>query len=342
MSNATRNGLLVMVCLVMGAAGAVGQQKLAQTGMKFLNVGMNARYTALGQGGTALETNSSAMFYNPASMGRQKETFSFSFGNTQWIADINHYYASLAFSPAEGDYGVFGVTIQSVDYGTIIATIRDPDPNGKGFFDAGDIPGLDIKPSALMLGVGYARAVSEKFSFGGNIKYVTQNLGTAVTDTGTGLVKVGNSLGVPAFDFGILYHTGFKSLSFGMTIRNFSREVRFVNENFQLPLIFKVGMAMNLMDLVDVDRETHSLLVTIDADHPRDFQEQVRVGGEYEFMKTIAVRAGYVSGTDEEGVSLGVGVRHELGSTPMQFDYAYTPFGILGNVHRFSFQFAVK
>ena len=53
------------------------QQKLAQTGMKFLNVSLDARTSAFGDAITSLETNSSAMFYNPASMA-----------NLESIADI--------------------------------------------------------------------------------------------------------------------------------------------------------------------------------------------------------------------------------------------------------------
>ncbi|NTU51351.1 MAG: carbohydrate binding family 9 domain-containing protein, partial [Candidatus Aminicenantes bacterium] len=41
-----------------------------------------------------------------------------------------------------------------------------------------DIPGLDVKPSGTVFGLGYARAISDKFSIGANIKYAMQNLGS--------------------------------------------------------------------------------------------------------------------------------------------------------------------
>ena len=80
--------------------------------------------------------------------------------------------------------------------------------------------------------------------------------------------------------------------------------------------------------------------MSIDAEHPRDFVEQVRFGGEYTFHNQISLRAGYVSPTDEQGISLGVGVRQPLSDTTIGVDYAYTSFGVFDKVHRFSLQFS--
>ena len=101
-------------------------------------------------------------------------------------------------------------------------------------------------------------------------------------------VKVSNTTSVFAFDFGILYKTGFKSLNFGMSIRNFAKEVMYQKEGFQLPLTFRVGLSMNVLDLTDAGPS--------DAQVPRwrstpniraTFAEQVRLGGEYMFMDIL-------------------------------------------------------
>ena len=54
---------------VFGQGQSLKRQKLAQTGMKFLSVSTDARISALGDAGTALEGNSALMFYNPAGLG---------------------------------------------------------------------------------------------------------------------------------------------------------------------------------------------------------------------------------------------------------------------------------
>jgi len=49
-------------------------------------------------------------------------------------------------------------------------------------------------------------------------------------------------------------------------------------------------------------------------------------------MNMLALRVGYVTSQDEYGLTAGFGV-HQFG---VSFDYAYTPFGVFGNVHRFT------
>jgi len=317
------------------------QQKLAQTGMKFLSVSLDARTSAFGDAITSVETNSTAMLYNPASMARLETIADVSLGSTQFIADIKYYNASAAFAPFEGDYGVFGINFLSVDYGELLATVRAN--NEQGFLDAGT-----FSPTAMSFGIGYAKSLSEKFSVGGNIKYVRQSLGTSViddvvTDPGLGYISgktEENKISGVAFDFGILYKTGYKSLNIGMSVRNFSRELKFKEEGFQLPLTFQLGASFNFADIMDVDKNEHSFLVSIDANHPRDYPEQVLVGVEYTFMNMISFRGGFSSPNDERDISAGIGLKKDIGGVDLGVDYAYTPFGIFNSVHRITMNFS--
>ena len=47
-------------------------------------------------------------------------------------------------------------------------------------------------------------------------------------------------------------------------------------------------------------------------------------------MKLISLRAGYVSGNDENSFTYGVGIS----SFGLAVDYAYTPFGVFNNVQQ--------
>ncbi len=332
----SRSILALLLLFGLVRLEARSDEKLAQTGMKFLNVAADPRAQALGEAFTAVEGNSSAMFVNPACMARLDGMTSVMVARASWIADINHNFGSIAFSPWGGDYGVLGVAVQLVDYGEVIRTIRDGTEGSSGFIDLGT-----FKPTGLMVGVGYARALSDKFSVGGNVKFVQQDLGETVNSIVNGeYIKAANKTNVFAFDFGILYRTGFKSLNFGMTVRNFSREVRYQDEGFQLPLTFKIGLSMDVLDLTGMDKEMHSFLVAVDAEHPRDFVEQLKIGGEYLFMKTLALRIGYVGPADEHSFSYGVGVQQSVEGIGLGVDYAYTPFGVFDSVHRFSVRFS--
>ncbi len=334
----------IIIALIMFLGESIGiaqQQKLAQTGMKFLVVSLDAKSSSLGQAVTSLETNSSAMFYNPAGMSRLENFASVSLGQTNYIADIKYMYGSIAFAPFDGDYGVIGFNLTSVDYGDFMGTIRAD--NEQGFLDVGT-----YSPTAFSFGVGYAKALSDKFSVGGGIKYVRQSLGESIVGNvvldnngnfASGKTET-NEANVLAFDFGILYKTGFKSLDFGMSVRNFSQEVVYKSEGFQLPLLFKIGISFNAMDLLDVDKKTHSLLLAIDASHPRDYQEQVAFGAEYTFLQLLSLRVGYESPTDEKGISAGLGLKHNFSGFDFAVDYAYTSFGIFNKVQQVSIHFA--
>jgi hypothetical protein len=259
-----------------------------------------------------------------------------SLGVNKWIADINYLYASASFQPFEASYGKFGFTVMSVDYGELQMTVVDGSTE-KGYRDVGF-----FRPTALALGVGYANALSEKFSIGGQIKWVNQSLGVSPmrNDPATGeLVKEDNSLATFAYDFGIFYKTGFKSLAFGMSVRNFSTEIKYKEEGFQLPLNFKIGVSMDLVDLVPSLAKQHSFLLAVDVAHPRDYPEQLYVGAEYNFMKWVYLRGGISFPNDEKEYNLGFGIRPNLEGLRLAIDYAYTPFGIFNSVHNFTVRF---
>lgn len=311
-------------------------KKLAQTGLKFLNVATDPRAVAMGEAVTSIEGGSTSMFFNPAGLARFTGTVNAAFGSTQWIAGINHVFASAAINTPDNDYGVFGLTFQSVDYGDIIRTVRAD--NADGFLDVGT-----FRPTALAVGLGYARALSDRFSIGGRASYVFQDLGDGFrsVDINGNPLKSENTIDVLSFDFGMFYKTGFKSLNFAMSVKNFSKEIKYQKEGFQLPLMFRIGVSINAMDFVSDSRDSDPLLLTVDATNSRDYPETINMGGEYVFLKTLAVRGGYMFGRDEQGFTAGLGVQQSLEGIGIGIDYAYTPFGIFGTVNRFAIQLSL-
>jgi len=323
--------ILSVIMLIFVAGNNYSQVKLAQSGFKFLSIGGDARAAAMGDAVTAVEGNSSSIFYNPAAMSRQQELFDVTFASTKWWADIQYLNAAITFAPEKGLYGVFGVSIASVDYGEFQRTSIGPDD---GALDIGT-----FSPTAMALGVSYARALSDKFSVGGNVKYVYQDYGGGHVVGGDYDNRETTSidLDVYSFDFGILYKTGYESLNFAMSIRNFSQEIAFYEESFQLPLTFKLGLSMNLLDLTELDSRTHSFLLAVDAEHPRDNKEMIHIGGEYTFLQILSLRAGYVTPqTSLAGMNYGVGLKYDISGINLGVDYSYTEFGDFDPIHRMS------
>lgn len=320
--------LLCCILLIMNFGYA--QKKLAQTGFQFLSVATDARGGALANAMTTLEVGSSSLFFNPAGIARMDGLIDMSATRNDWIADIVHNSFSFAISPAGGRYGVFGVSFTSVDYGDIEGTMVWG--NEQGYIDT-EI----MKPTAFAAGFGYAKALTDKFSVGGQLKYTGQQLGRSIVPVGKDSLTLKKNLAfATAFDFGTIYHTGFKSLAFGMSVRNFSNEIKFEKEGFQLPLTFRIGISMDVFDLVS-GLESQGLIVSVDASHPRSYPEQLMLGMEYNWYKLLYLRAGYVGNSDERDVTFGFGLR-KFGAV---IDYAYTPFGIFYNVQHFTIRFSI-
>ncbi len=326
-------GVLVLILNVRAA-----EPKLAQTGFQFLSVPTDARVAALGEAFTAMNGGAMSVFYNPAMMALSPAYMDFSLSYNKWIADIVHYSGSIAFRPSNGRYGTFAISMLSIDYGEFIGTAVD------GSVTSGYRDTKNFSPSAYSFGLGYAQQLSEQFAFGAHIKYTGQDLTSSLIPDPEGGENISKSYseGVLAFDFGTIYKTGFRSLAFGMSVRNFSEEVRFESEGFQLPLIFNIGISMDVADLFVAENSPHSLIFAADVNHPRAAPEQVMFGAEYMFMDIFALRAGYHSDVDERDVSFGTGISFDYGDRGgrIALDYAYTPFGVFDNVQRFSFNFA--
>jgi hypothetical protein len=298
--------------------------------MKFLSASTNPRAAAVGNAATTLEMGSASMFYNPAGMARMNTFGHFGAGNMQWIADINYLQSSLAFAPSDGKYGVFGVSMTYVDYGDLEGTIRAD--NDQGYEETGS-----FGPYAYAVGIGYAIPLTDRVSIGGGAKFVRQSLGESVM-TRAGATQ-SNSVSTPAFDFGVIYDTGFRGVTFAFSARNFSSEVTYEEESFELPLTLTIGLSADVINLVNSSAafsENHSFLITVDGQTPRDFSEQIRIGGEYTFMNMFSLRGGYgVPGGDyEEGLSLGGGINVATGGLQLGADYAYTSYDIFSGVNR--------
>jgi hypothetical protein len=324
-----------VVCLGLGlilifvAADGSAQQydKLAQSGMEFLNVKADARAGAMGGAVTALDMGSVSLFFNPAGMANLKPMVDVSFSLNKWIADIRHLGVTMAVQPFHGRYGVIGVSLQSVDYGDLQWTMVDLGQD-KGYRELGN-----FSPSAFAVGVGYARALTDRFSVGGQVHWIRQQLGENMLPVGTDSLETQKNTATPvSFDFGTLFKTGYKSLAFGMSIRNFSKEIKFSKEGFQLPLTFTIGVSADLLDWIGRGGTDQSLVASFDVAHYRSRPEQVMAGLNYTVFKMLSLRGGYVSNENEDAFSFGIG----LGIAGIAVDYAYTPFGVFDSVQRFT------
>ena len=307
--------------LVMPAYSQI--KKVAQTGLQFLKVDMVARSAAMGSAFSMTGSGADAVFYNPAGLSTMESKFDFFVTQTKWIADITYNAGALAASL--GNWGNVGVSFIAADYGDIIGTRVAP--TDEGFIETEK---LDV--SAYVVGLSYGRRLTNKFMVGGQVKYAYQHLGENIHEEGGKSVQ--NEVTGLAYDFGTIFYPGFRSFRLGMNIRNFSQQFKYESETFQLPLTFVLGFAMDVFDLIgDYDS---SLLLSIDAIHPRDYTERIHIGAEYLLMNMLALRGGYKINYNEESYSFGFGLTPTVAGINLKIDYAYSDLGIFENISRFS------
>jgi hypothetical protein len=320
--------LLLLVFMFETPLYGDGLDKVAQAGMKWLSIPIGARGNALGGAYTALANDAGSIFWNPAGLAYTEGRHLFLTQN-QWIAGIRVNAGAVSWNT--GNWGVFGASFATVDWGTIHGTRRAN--NAQGFIETGD-----FSPDNYSIGISYARQISSKFSIGGNVKYLHENLGTNLEGSFENSNEFTAKTSILAFDFGTIYYTGFRDLRIAMSFQNFSKEVVYREEHFSLPLTFKIGAAMGISQFF-MSESPHNLTFAVDALHPRDYSERVHFGLEYSFNKLFFLRGGYKTNYDQEDFTLGGGLNYSLGGLALGLDYSYISFQNFDAVHMFTFDF---
>ncbi len=313
----------------------VDLNKTAQSTMNFLLVGPSARAAALGEALTAAGSGSEAMFYNPSGLTDMQKDFDINLNYTKWVADILYLSAGVAWNL--DIIGVVGVNFLTVDYGVINGTSLIYPSESQfyplGYKETGEVGNV----GAYAVGLSYARAISEAFSIGGNIKIAGQNLGKNYFGT----TEKENNASKLVFDAGVKYKTDFKEFTFGMSIRNFSTNIKREEIDEQLPLLFSLGASVNLIDFIDDNPAgTNSLLLALDFLHPNNYTERVNAGLEYKFLNMLSARAGYQTNRDLASWSAGLGFNSSISDYDFEINYSYSKFDFFDDVQRISLHFS--
>ena len=320
--------ITVLTVILLGifflAPSQASVKKLGQTGMTFLKVGVGARATGMGDAYTLVGQDVSAIFYNPAGLALMKSSFDIMASRTTWIADVT--YDAVAVAKNMDTWGTVGASFLTASYGDFMGT--QVASNEKGYEETGT-----FSPEAFTAGLTYAKSLNDKFSVGGNVRYVKQSLGSNVKSDGT---TTNNQVSGAAFDFGTVFYPGWRSFRFGMSVRNFSQEFEYEKYGFQLPLTFKISAAMDLMDVFTKANELHAFTLAFDLSNPRDYTQRIDLGVEYWFQSMLALRGGYKFNYDEEGLAIGGGINYDISGTVVKIDYSYAEFGVFNSVNRVS------
>jgi hypothetical protein len=325
---------LLFVCCMMALPlfgqlfPQLGGQRAGISALTFLKVDVSARSAALGGANVCLSGDAYSTFTNPASLAETEGT-SVGLGNTFWVNGINYGYLS-ANTPTSA--GHFGLSIGAFGSGAIpVRTEFQPGGTGQNFY-----------AGYFSAGLTYSKKLTDLFRFGLTARYVREQLDNFDAQT-------------VVLDFGFLYRTDFKDLSFSVLMQSFGLNSvlrgefnfqeafseKFRNlETYPAPTIFKLGVSMVPWKSGDGKQ---SLTTYLQLNHPNDNAENIRMGVEYNLSSILFLRAGYkINVRDQNFPTAGLGVRSRIGRHPLTIDYALDPTDFLGVIHRFGLQFMIS
>lgn len=296
----------------------LGSQRVGITAADFLKIGVGARPNAMGESFAAVDNDAYALFYNPAGITQFDET-ELAIAHSTWFVGLQHDFIGAVYHlDGQNSLGISIVSLQSDD----MPVTTEFQPYGTGaYFKYGD----------LALAATYARRMTDNFSFGLSVKYIDETLAQL-------------SMRGVLIDLGTYYWTGLGTTRFAVSVSNFggqltpSGSLTLVDgtkvsdfQGFSPPTIFRIGFAFE-----PYQDKTNKLTAAIQLNHPADNSENLSLGAEYSFDSAFFLRAGYKINVEEQSYSLGAGVKIDVRFTLVYFDYAFTPYERLGDVHRFS------
>jgi hypothetical protein len=310
--------------------------KTAQSTMNFLLVGTSSKACAMGEAYVTTGKGAESLFYNPAGLSLLDKTFDINLNYTQWIADIKYISGAVAWDIS--DFGTIGAHLITVDYGTINGTSLISSSEESlyplGYRDNGLVSNV----GAYVVGLSYAKTITQEFSMGLTLKLVGQNLGQ---NTFSGTTK-DNDATLVAFDAGVRYQTGFKGFNFGMFIRNFATNIKREEIDEQLPLLFSFGAAINVLEIIVEEISSDNMLTfAVDFLHQNNYSERINLGLEYMFLGMISLRGGYQTNRDLASWSAGIGLYTSISDYDVEVNYSYSSFEFFDSVSRLSLLFAL-
>ncbi|MGD9489782.1 MAG: PorV/PorQ family protein [Calditrichaceae bacterium] len=315
------------------------QNKVGTTAAPFLGIAVGPRAQAMGGAYVALANDVTAAYWNPGAIAGISEN-QVMISHTTWFLGTDFNWIGATFNLGSGN--AVAISITQLDYGEEeITTTTEQEGTGR-YWDAQDISAS----------VSYSRALTDRFSLGGSLKYIGQNIWN-------------ESASAVAVDVGLLFVTGFNDMRLGMSISNYGTEMRMdgddllrqidldsensgnnetlvarlKTEDYPLPIFFRIGVAYDL-----INTEMNRVTLAADALHPTDNVESVNVGAEYSWKNMVALRAGYKSlfqEDTEEGLTFGAGLQYRMaGIGQVSLDYAFATYGILDDIQTFALSIA--
>jgi Type IX secretion system protein PorV len=332
----------IAICLPQNAGAQQSTSSaIVSTAVPFMLIAPDARSSGMGDVGTSIPDDASAIYYNPAGLAFQTGT-SVSLTHSQWLPQFNQsdlFYDNLNFKWNDEDKfgGTIGASIIFLNLGQFIYT-TEASPN----------PITTFNSFEYAITVAYATKLSEDWGFGGSLRYIESVLSTlhVASESSNG---VGESV---SFDLSALwkpdssYVEGIaNALQIGFILADVGPKIKYVDalQADPLPTELRVGASYKLYsdeyneitiasDLgkllvhedsgaITADPLPKSLITAFDDSTAHEFMWST--GVEYWYDQLLALRMGYYTEGSHVGgrsyLTFGAGLRYDS----YQFDFSY-------------------
>ncbi len=370
MSHTTARHLALMAALLSGLPAIASAQDddvnqdntaYGTTAAEFLLFGAGARGAALGGAFSAIATDVSSLYYNPAGSALISRAGAM-IGTYDYVAETRYSWGGVAF-PFSGGSRTIGLQVGTFGFkDQPVYTVEEPEGTGSVY-----------SVSQTFAGITLAQNFSDRFSAGITAKGIFDQLGQAS----------GQAFAV---DFGTHFHSSLSGhpIRFSFVLANLGTNLSYSGEalnaetprdpipgepevpetpqpsqfrttGFNLPTIFRVGLAYDVLS-----GDNNRLTVISDFNQPNNNGAGFSAGGEWMSERLggsnfgFAVRGSYsytaannldpadLSTTalrDEEnlhGLAFGGGLNYGSGNFNLGLDYAWRYLGVLGGTNFFS------
>ena len=298
------------------------------TSAAFLKIPVGARAVAMAGAFTAVSDDPYAVYWNPAGLAYLKDK-SLAFTHNDYFGGLKQEFMVYTLEgsrlpafvkPAALRKGVWGLGLNYFYTPKDLerrSGLNESDPlypisASEGTFRAYD----------LAFSLGYGFAYNPDTNVGAAVKFINQ---TIADESGSSA----------ALDLGVTRSFNWRGRLFtaGASAQNIGPGIKFISRRYNLPFTLRAGLSHRLPDT--------GALVSVDISKSADNYPFFALGLEQPLTNRLILRSGYryrLHGNELgawSGFSAGLGLVFDR----LSLDYAFSPFGELGNSHRFSLAF---
>ena len=281
------------------------EDMLDNSGAAFLTIDPFCRSASMGSAFTGVSGGITSLYFNPGGLALSEGDI-ISTTHCEWFQGMR--FDNLAVSHSMNSKGALGIDVKGFYTSGLEKRTADT-PESEGEFGA----------YFINFGVTYSKNLFYFLPLGFSLRGIYERIDD-------------NSAFGASFDVGLIYRTAIDDLQFGISLKNIGPEMKFKEEKFKLPSMFRIGAGYRMLG--------GNLLLSVDIEKQGSREAVLNIGSEVVILGTLFLRAG-LNGENREdlgktaGLSLGAG----FAVSNLKMDYAFVNYDYLGMTHRFGLTF---